>query len=119
MVREWVVLGITFMESFLTTDLKILSDYEFNIKAALRPVSYRTIPRNVSIVEAGGMSMTMGDRICIERKIIFSRLLPKSVLEDYEYWLNPASFSNPVILRLIQNPKMMKALGFFFKKFAK
>lgn len=102
-----------------STDLRILSDYEFNIKAALRMVSYHMIPRNVSIVEAGGMSMTMGDRICTERKIVFSRLLPKSVLEDYEYWLNPASFSNPVILRLVQWPKMVKALGFFFKMFAK
>ena len=102
-----------------STDLRILSDYEFNIKAAFRPVSYLKIPMNVSIVEAGGMSMTMSDRICAERKIIFGRLLPKSVLEDYEYWLNPESFSNPVILRLIQRPKMMKVLGFFFRKFAK
>lgn len=94
-----------------STDLKILSDYEFNIKASLKSVSYCVVPNTIAIVEEGGVSTMMGAEIGVERQIIFERLLPKSVLDDYKYWLDPSTFSHPVITWLIKKPKMIKVLN--------
>lgn len=96
---------------FYSTDLKILSDYEFNIKASLNFVSYCVIPITIAIVEEGGVSTTMAKEIGVERQIIFERLFPKSVLDDYMFWLDPSSYSHPVICWLVHKPKLMKLLN--------
>lgn len=93
-----------------SVDLKILADYEFNIKAGLNDVSYCEIPVNVAVVEEGGISETQLDVIENERKLIFSRLFPASVLSDYEYWLDPATFAHPTVKWLISRPRLMRVV---------
>lgn len=46
--------------------------------------------------------------INIERDLIFKLLIPKGIMLDYNYWLNPRTFSSKSIVWLINNKKMFK-----------
>ena len=96
-------------------DLKILSDYEFNIKMSLQDCSYKILDMCVSSVEAGGISMRDDHNIKIERDIILERLFSKSTLLDYKYWLNSKTFSNNAVKWLINNKFLFKILKALYK----
>lgn len=100
-------------------DLRILSDFEFNIKMSLQDCSYKVLNVCVATVECGGLSMTESDRINEEAALIFDRMFSVSVWKDYQYFLNKKTFSHPAIKWLISKDylfKTIKALYFMSHK---
>lgn len=101
---------------YYSTDLRILSDYEFNIKAGLSSVSYMTVPHSIAIVEDNGISSTDYRLIDKERNLIFCRLFPSSTMNDYLFWLNPKTYSHPAVSWLIEKPLLMKIIKKLFQR---
>jgi len=69
--------------SLYSEDLKILADFEFNIRASLQNCSYKVLHKQIAIVESGGISNTMNDTINSETQIIKNRNIPNAILDDY------------------------------------
>jgi glycosyltransferase involved in cell wall biosynthesis len=95
---------------YYSENLKILSDYEFNIKASLSGATYSVLPMTVAVVEPGGLSASLVDQIDKERDIIFQRLFPSSILDDYLFWLDQSTYSHPFVEWIVNRPFLMKLL---------
>lgn len=63
-------------------DLKILSDFEFLLKAVLANVSFCHNDAIIAYVEPGGVSNTQIQQMQKEQQIIFERVLPQYVQDD-------------------------------------
>lgn len=64
-------------------DLKILSDFEFLLKAVLANVSFCHNDAIIAYVEPGGVSNTQIQQMQKEQQIIFERVLPQYVQDDF------------------------------------
>lgn len=64
-------------------DLKVLSDYEFLLKAILNDVPFELCDIIISYVEPGGISSTQIEKMKVEQQIIFERVLPLCVKESF------------------------------------
>lgn len=69
---------------------RILSDYDFNIKALMASVSCFYIDRLISFVEIGGISNSDNSILIMEeeRKQIFSNNIPNGIMKDYLFLLS-------------------------------
>jgi glycosyltransferase involved in cell wall biosynthesis len=68
--------------------LKILSDYEFNIKALCNNATYRYWDILISYVDPSGISLAISNNTLIhnEREQIFASNIPVGILEDYIFF---------------------------------
>ncbi len=64
-------------------DLKILSDFEFLLKAVLANASFCHNYAIIAYVEPGGISNTQIQQMQKEQQIIFERVLPQYVQDDF------------------------------------
>lgn len=64
-------------------DLKILSDFEFLLKAVLANVSFYHNDAIIAYVEPGGISNTQIQQMQKEQQIIFERVLPQYIQDDF------------------------------------
>lgn len=69
---------------------KILSDYEFNLKALMSNASFCYIEKLISIVDLNGISSSSQsiEQLDKERKMIFSQNIPNGIFEDYLFFMN-------------------------------
>lgn len=88
-------------------DLSILSDFEFMLKCTLRDATYKKIDKLISVVESGGVSQTAYLKMKEEEKVIFSRIIPKSIYEDYIFYMNKKTYSHPAVIWLINNKGLL------------
>lgn len=97
-------------------NLRILSDYEFNLKALLNDVSIKFIDECISIVDLNGVSSSdaSSDIIDKEQKIIFETSFPKGILQDYRYWMNRNTFSHKSIIWLVKSKFWFKFVKFLY-----
>ena len=65
-------------------DLRILSDYEMMLKAAVEGREFRIVDKQIAMVEPGGISNTQIERMQQEQDIILRRVLPIGVYADYK-----------------------------------
>ncbi|MCI7555744.1 MAG: glycosyltransferase [Bacteroidales bacterium] len=78
-------------------DYKVLSDFEFNMKASCMKVSYQKVDLLIALVEPGGLSNTLLDEMKVEGDRILKNCLPKGVIADYEIWNNQKTFGHPCV----------------------
>lgn len=72
--------------SMYSEDLLILSDYEFNIQCLLNNRSFKYINIPIALVEPGGISRTSEQILKKEQELIWSRNIPKTILDDYLFF---------------------------------
>ena len=100
-----------------STDLRILSDFEFMMKCAVRDCTYLGTQQIVSIVESGGLSDTECEKMHAEEQIIFDRVIPQTVQQDYMYWLNKKTYSRPSVIWFCENQHRLKLLNLIYRIF--
>ena len=99
-------------------DLKVIADFEFNIRAALRDCTYKTINKYIAIIEPGGISNTELSLMKREGDIIKSRNLPLSIREDYANWMErEKELSSPQVVWAINKRWPLKVLRVLYKLF--
>ncbi len=99
-------------------DLRVLADWEFNIRATLHDCSYKKIDRLVAFVEPGGISNTEISLMREEEEIIKEKNLPLSIRKDYVNWTEKERFlSLPYIEWAKQKVWPLRLLRFLFKFF--
>lgn len=93
---------------------KILSDYDFNIRSLLYGAVIENLDYEISIIEMNGISNDdKNNQLLIEEgQLIFNNLIPKSIMEDYIFFLDKKTYSHPAISWLIN-----RDLYFYFVKF--
>ncbi len=101
-------------------DLKILSDYEFNIKALLSGASFQNINQQIAIIDMNGISSREENNSLLETEgnIIFKRNIPNRIMEDYYYFLDKKGIGHPAIQFLI-NSKLFNLLKLLYKLFGR
>lgn len=82
--------------SMYSEDLRILSDFEFNVKAAMQDRTYKVINQIVSIVEPDGISNKYVSLMKEEDSIIKERLMSDAVRKDYDYWMKIEKYLSSV-----------------------
>lgn len=100
-------------------ELKILSDYEFNIKALLGGAVFQNIAILVSEVNMNGISSDrQNEHILIEEgNLIFKKLIPDVIMTDYLYFLDKGKLSHPAILWLVGQKFWFSMIKLIYKLF--
>lgn len=101
-------------------DFKILSDFQFNLKMALLGRTYCYLNEIISIYDTSGVSSNDNYyKIMLEEeKKIIESLLPISILNDYQYFLDRKALNHPSIYWIINHKplfKLIKGLHLIFK----
>ncbi len=100
--------------------LKLLSDYEVNIKALCKNATYKYTDILVSYVDTNGISYQKSNSQLIhdERKQIFSANIPLGILKDYEFFFaNEKEFHSALKWVKDQNT-IFKILRFIYNHFS-
>ena len=101
-------------------DLLILSDLEFNLRASLKDVTYKSLEYDIASVEQGGISCTQTEKVAIENRCIQERNLPLAVCKDYENWKQwNYTISYPSINWAIRQKWPLKFLNVLYAIFGK
>lgn len=115
---EFIRRGLFEEIAMYSEDLKVIADYEFNIRAALHDYNYKTINRIVAIVEPGGISNTEISLMNREEDVIKGRNLPMSIREDYKYWMEKEKeLASTQVLWAVNKRWPLKVLRVLFKLF--
>jgi glycosyltransferase involved in cell wall biosynthesis len=113
---EFIKLRLFDSIALYSEDMKVLADYEFNLRASLANVSYKTLRRQIAVVEPGGMSNTRLDLLNKEGKLFRERNLPKAILKDYSLWLNDNRLSSyPSVRWAFEKKWPIKILNYMYK----
>lgn len=99
---------------YYSEDLRILSDYEFNIKCVINNCSIKFLDLCVSFVEAGGISSVDCSQIDKERSKIFDNILPKCIINDYEYWYREGFKKYQLMNWLEKNKTIYRFIRFLY-----
>lgn len=97
-------------------DLKILSDYEFNIKALLKNVIFKNIDMQIAIVDLNGISSN-GNNIQLlndEGKYVFEKNIPKALMNDYYFYLDKNTYNHPFIHWIIKT-RLFKFIRMYYR----
>lgn len=70
-------------EDLYDETLKIVSDWKFFLKQALRNRRFKHIEEFVACFDAGGISSVNGNLVKVEREKVMSELFPQLMLEDF------------------------------------
>lgn len=115
---EFIRRGLFEEIAMYSEDLKVIADYEFNIRAALQDCNYKTINKIVAIVEPGGISNTEISLMNREGDVIKGRNLPRSIREDYTYWMEKEKeLASPQVLWAVNKRWPLKVLRMLYKLF--
>lgn len=115
---EFIRRGLFEEIAMYSEDLKVIADYEFNIRAALQDCNYKTINKIVAIVEPGGISNTEISLMNREGDVIKGRNLPRSIREDYTYWMEKEKeLAFPQVLWAVNKRWPLKVLRMLYKLF--
>ena len=113
---EFIKLSLFNSIALYSEDLKLLADYEFNLRAALANVSYKTLRRQIAVVEPGGMSNTRLDLLNEEGRLFRERNLPKAIIKDYSLWMNDKQLSSyPSVRWAFEKKWPIKILDYLYK----
>ena len=113
---EFIKLRLFDSIALYSEDMKVLADYESNLRASLANVSYKTLRRQIAVVEPGGMSNTRLDLLNKEGKLFRERNLPKAILKDYSLWLNDNRLSSyPSVRWAFEKKWPIKILNYMYK----
>lgn len=113
---EFIRLSLFDSIAMYSEDMKVLADYEFNLRASLSNVSYKTLKRQIAVVEPGGMSNTRLDLLNEEGKLFRERNLPKAIIKDYSLWMNDSRLSSyPSVRWAFEKKWPIKILNYMYK----
>lgn len=97
------------------TSYKVLSDFEFNLKAACRGISYKFVDCLIAIIEPGGLSNRLDNVMDDESREIINGCLPLGVESDYRFWMNHKTYSHPAISWAIDKGWPLRILKVLYK----
>ncbi|MGC9151775.1 MAG: glycosyltransferase family 2 protein [Microbacter sp.] len=105
---------------FYNENLKILSDYDFNIKAFVKNSTYSHVDIMISCIDASGISYQLSNSNIIdsERKQIFASNIPRGMLEDYELFFELDKEFHPALKWAKRNRLIFKVLRFLYNHFS-
>ena len=113
---EFIKLCLFNSIALYSEDMKVLADYEFNLRAALANVSYKTLRRQIAVVEPGGISNTRSDLLNEEGRLFRERNLPKAIIKDYSLWMNDKQLSSyPSVRWAFEKKWPIKLLNYMYK----
>ncbi len=99
---------------------KILSDYDFNIKALMHNASYHFIDEAISYIDLYGISSDGQNSLILqqERKAIFFSNIPSGILCDYLIFIDKKTYMHPAISWLVKHKILFKVLKGIYKLFS-
>lgn len=113
---EFIKLCLFDSIALYSEDMKVLADYEFNLRAALANVSYKTLRRQIAVVEPGGLSNTRTDLHKEEGKLLWERNLPTTIIKDYSQWMNDNRLASyPSVKWAFEKKWPIKILNYMYK----
>jgi hypothetical protein len=101
--------------------LKLLSDYEVNIKALCKNATYKYIDILISYIDTNGISYQKSNSQLMhdEGKQIFSANIPLGILKDYEFFFANEKEFHPALKWVKDQNVIFKILRFIYNHFSK
>jgi glycosyltransferase involved in cell wall biosynthesis len=118
---QFIKRELMFSLGLYNEQLKILSDYEFNIKALCNNATYRCLDILISYVDTSGISYSISNNKVIhnEREQIFASNIPLGILEDYIFFFANEKEFHPALKWIKRHFLTFKMLRFIYNHFSR